>query len=111
MRIGIYRNLNFAKVIGNLHRESRVKVPCCVDCDVITTGVAANLPLNLVALTVNNINFQTTEEEATVIGKKERWYHAAMKNPHITAGLKFSQIWKMVGERLEAYTGRVTELQ
>ena len=77
--------------IGNLVRQSCIKVPCRVDRSVVTLAVAVNLPLNLTALMMANINVQTPVEEAFGSGKKEHLYHAALKVPHKTAELKLDQ--------------------
>ena len=61
------------------------------------------LPLQLSALIMTNINVHQLAVEAALTGKKEHVYHAAMLDPHTAAELSLEEICNMVDEMLDAH--------
>src|SRR5581483_11503833 len=80
-----------------------VEVPCLVDANGIQPTVIGELPPQLVALQVSNINVQRLVVEAILMGNKEHVYHAAMFDPHTSAELTLDQIYSLVDDLFVAH--------
>ena len=70
-----------------------------------------NLPPQLAALIMTNVNVQQLTVEAAMTGKREYIYHAAMMDPHTAAELSIDEIWKLVDELIEAHGAMLPKLQ
>jgi len=90
-------------LITNLDPKACVEVPCLVDRRGIQPCFIGELPLQLAALNMTNINPQLLTIEAARTKKREHIYHAAMLDPHTAAVLSLDDIVKMVDELIEAH--------
>ncbi len=90
-------------VITNLDAKACVEVPCLVDASGIHPTYIGELPLQLAAMNMTNINVQLLTIEAAVTKKREAVYHAAMLDPHTAAVLSLDDIVKMCDELIEAH--------
>lgn len=89
--------------ITNLPYNACVEVPCMVDASGINPTFVGELPVQLAAMNMTNINPQLLTIEAAVTGKKEFVYNAAMLDPHTAAELSLDDIVAMCDELLEAH--------
>jgi len=105
----VYGNVPNNGLISNLPSGCAVEVPCLVDARGITPQVIGALPPHLAALMQTNINVQSLTVEASLTGRRDHVYHAAMLDPHTAAELSLDQIWSLVDELLEAHRGMVPE--
>ena len=99
----IYGNVPNHGLIDNLPQGCSVEVPCLVDKNGIQPTRIGKLPPQLAALMQTNINVQGLTVEASMTGKREHIYHAAMLDPHTGAELDLEQIWNMVDELIAAH--------
>ena len=90
-------------LISNLPQNSVVEIPCHIDKNGIQPMYIGELPLQLSALIMTNINVHQLAVEAALTGKKEHVYHAAMLDPHTAAELSLEEICNMVVEMLDAH--------
>ena len=90
-------------LITNLPNKAVVEVPCLVDGSGIHPTFVGELPLQLAAMNVSNINTQLLTIEAAVTGKREHLYQAAMFDPHTAAELSIDDIISMCDEMIEAH--------
>ena len=90
-------------LITNLPSKACVEVPCLVDSTGINPTYIGDLPLQLAAMNMNNINVQLLTIEAAVTKSKEHVYHAAMMDPHTAAVLSIDDIVSMCDELIEAH--------
>ena len=90
-------------IISNLPSDISVEVPCQIDRNGIQPQHVGNLPPQLAALIMTNVNVQQLTVEAAMTGKREYIYHAAMMDPHTAAELSIDEIWKLVDELIEAH--------
>lgn len=90
-------------LISNLPQNSVVEIPCHIDKNGIQPMYVGELPLQLSALIMTNINVHQLAVEAALTGKKEHVYHAAMLDPHTAAELSLEEICNMVDEMLDAH--------
>ncbi len=90
-------------LITNLDPKACVEVPCMVDRRGIQPCYIGELPLQLAALNMTNVNPQLLTIEAARTKKREYIYHAAMLDPHTAAVLSIDDIVKMVDEMIEAH--------
>jgi alpha-galactosidase len=67
------------------------------------------LPPQLTALMRTNVNVQELTVAATLQGKREHVYHAAMLDPHTAAELPLDAIEAMVTELLQAHADWLPE--
>ena len=105
----VYGNVPNHGLINNLPDGCAVEVPCVVNADGITPRVIGALPPHLAALMQTNVNVQSLTVEASLTGRRDHVYHAAMLDPHTAAELSLDQIWSLVDELLEAHRGMVPE--
>ncbi len=107
----VYGNVANDGLIDNLPSSACVEVPCLVDGAGIQPTRIGTLPPHLAALMQTNINVQELTVQASLTGKREHVYHAAMLDPHTSAELDLEQIWAMVDDLLDAHGTMVPELQ
>lgn len=89
--------------ISNLPANACVEVPCMVDGTGIHPCYIGELPPQLAAMNMTNINVQLLTIEAAATLKKEHIYHAAMLDPHTSSVLSIDDIIKMCDELIEAH--------
>ncbi len=106
----IYGNVLNRNLIANLPENACVEVPCDVSKSGIVPRRVDALPAHLAGLIQTNITVQQLTVDAIVSHKKEAVYHAAMLDPHTSAELNLDQIWRMVGELLDAHKGWIPAL-
>lgn len=90
-------------LIPNLPSRACVEVPCLVDRSGITPCYVGDLPLQLAAMNVTNVNVQLLTIEAAHTRKKETLYQAAMMDPHTASELSIDDIVSLCDEMLEAH--------
>ena len=90
-------------LISNLPANACVEVPCMVDGSGVNPTYIGELPLQLAAMNMTNINPQLLTIEAAVTGKREAIYHAAMLEPHTAAVLSLDDIVAMCDELIDAH--------
>ncbi len=90
-------------LITNLPSNACVEVPCMVDGSGINPTVIGDIPQQLAAMNMTNINTQLLTIEAAVSKKRETVYQAALLEPHTAAELSIDDIVKMCDELLEAH--------
>ncbi len=90
-------------LIPNLPDDCCVEVPCLVDASGVTPCYVGALPQQLAALNRTNINVQLCTVEATLTGKKEHIYHAAMLDPHTASELSIDDIRSLVDDLIEEH--------
>ncbi|MGL5955746.1 MAG: alpha-glucosidase/alpha-galactosidase [Brevinema sp.] len=95
--------LNTGGLISNLPKEACVEVPCMVDGSGINPCYVGELPVQLAAMNMTNINVQLLIIEAAKTLKKEHIYQAAMLDPHTSSELSIDDIVRMCDELLEAH--------
>ena len=82
-------------LITNLPSEACVEVPCLVNKLGIQPTVVGDLPLQLAAMNITNINPQLLTIEAARTLKRDFIYQAAMLDPHTAAELSIDDIVSM----------------
>ncbi len=90
-------------LITNLPKEACVEVPCLVDGSGITPCYIGDLPVQLAAMNMTNINPQLLTIEAARTKKREHIYHAAMLDPHTSSELSIDDIRSMCDEMIDAH--------
>jgi len=90
-------------LITNLPKNACVEVPCMVDATGVNPVYVGDLPPQLAAMNMTNINPQLLTIEAAVTKKREHIYHAAMLDPHTAAELSIDDIVAMCDEMIEAH--------
>ena len=90
--------------IPNLPAKACVEVPCLVNGNGVQGCYVGELPPQLAAMNMSNINVQLLAIEAAVTKKREHIYHAAMMDPHTAAVLSIDDIVAMCDELIEAHT-------
>ncbi len=90
-------------LITNLPSNACVEVPCIVDASGITPTYVGELPPQLAAMNMTNINVQLLTIEAARAKTKESIYQAAMLDPHTSSVLSIEDIVSMCDEMLEAH--------
>lgn len=96
-------NVLNTNLIDNLPHEACVEVPCLVDGNGITPCHVGNLPVQLAALNMTNINAHLVTIEAARTKKREHIYHAAMLDPHTASELSIDDIRTMCDELIQAH--------
>jgi alpha-galactosidase len=99
----IYGNVRNEGLIDNLPAGCCVEVPCLVDKNGVQPTRVGALPPQLAALMQTNVNVQALTVEATLTGKREHVYHAALLDPHTAAELDPEQICSLVDDLLAAH--------
>lgn len=90
-------------LITNLPAEACVEVPCLVDASGVSPCYVGELPPQLAALNMTNINVHLLTIEAAMTLKKEHIYHAAMLDPHTSSELTIDQIVQLCDDLIEAH--------
>ena len=108
--VTINGNVSNEGLIDNLPGNISVEVPCLIHTNGIQPVRVGALPTHLAALMMTNINVQQLTVEASLSGKKEHVYHAAMLDPHTAAELSVDEIWHLVDDLLEAHGEMIPKL-
>ena len=108
--VTINGNVSNEGLIDNLPGNISVEVPCLINTNGIQPVKVGELPTHLAALMMTNINVQQLTVEASLSGKKEHVYHAAMLDPHTAAELSVDEIWHLVDDLLEAHGEMIPKL-
>ena len=95
--------LNTNHLISNFPEEACVEVPCLVNGAGIHPCRIGQLPVQLAAMNMTNINVHLLTIEAAATHKREHIYQAAMLDPHTGSELDIDTIKKMVDELIEAH--------
>ncbi len=95
--------LNTGHLITNFPEEACVEAPCLVDGSGIQPCYVGELPVQLAAMNMTNINVQLITIEAARTRKLEHIYQAAMLDPHTASELDIDTIKKMVDELIDAH--------
>jgi alpha-galactosidase len=90
-------------LISNLPDHACVEVPCLINGSGIHPCYVGELPTQLAALNMTNINPQLLTIEAAVTLDRKKIYQAAMLDPHTSAELSLDDIIKMCDELIEAH--------
>ena len=90
-------------LITNLPTEAIVEVPCLVDSSGIRPCFVGDLPPQLAALNMTNVNVHLLTIEAFVTKKKEHIYHAALLDPHTSSELTIDEIRSLCDDLIEAH--------
>ncbi len=90
-------------LITNLPAKACVEVPCLVDGSGINPTFIGDLPAQLAAMNMTNINPQLLTIEAALTRKREAIYQAAMLDPHTAAELSIDDIVSMCDDLIEAH--------
>jgi alpha-galactosidase len=107
--VTVYGNVANRGLISNLPEGCCVEVPVVVHSAGLHPRVIGALPPQLAALMQTNVNVQALTVEASLSGKREHVYHAAMLDPHTSAELDLDQIWSLVDEMMTAHRGWIPE--
>jgi alpha-galactosidase len=97
-------------LISNLPQNLSVEVPCYIDKNGIQPINVGELPPQLAAVMMTNVNVQQLTVEAALTGKKDYVYQAAMLDPHTAAELSLDEIWNLVDDLLEAHGDMIPPL-
>ncbi len=89
--------------ISNLPANACVEVPCLVDGSGISPCRVGELPPQLAAMNMSNINVQLLSIEAARTRNRQHIYHAAMMDPHTAAELSLDEIIAMCDELIAAH--------
>jgi alpha-galactosidase len=106
-----YGNVPNRGLITNLQPGCCVEVPCLVDGSGIQPTLIGDLPPQLAALIMTNVNVQSLAVEAALSGKREHVYQAAMLDPHTAAELTLDEIWALVDELIAAHGDMIPPLK
>lgn len=90
-------------LITNLVKDACVEVPCLVDASGVTPTVVGDLPPQLAAMNMTNINVQLLTIEAAVTKKRDAVYQAAMLEPHTASELSLDDIVHLCDDLIEAH--------
>jgi alpha-galactosidase len=99
----VYGNVRNGSLITNLPADCCVEVPCLVDKNGIQPTPVGDLPKQLAAIIMTNVNVQSLTVDAALTGKRERVYQAAMMDPHTAAELTLDEIWSLVDELIATH--------
>lgn len=90
-------------LISNLPANACVEVPCLVNGSGIHPCYIGEIPTQLAALNMTNINPQLLAIEAAATLDKKKIYQAAMLDPHTAGELSLEDIIKMCDELIMAH--------
>jgi alpha-galactosidase/6-phospho-beta-glucosidase family protein len=99
----VYGNVPNRGIIDNLQYGCCVEVPCLVDGTGLNPVKIGELPPQLAAICMTNVNVQRLTVSAALSGQRESIYHAAMADPHTAATLPLDKIWAMCDELIEQH--------
>lgn len=90
-------------LITNLPKEACVEVPCLVYGNGVTPCYIGDLPSQLAALNMTNINVHIQTIEAAKTLNKENIYYATLLDPHTSSELSIDDIKSLCDEMIEAH--------
>ena len=90
-------------IISNLPDNACVEVSCAADATGIAPCYVGELPMQLAALNMTNINVHLLTIEAALTLKKEAIYHAALLDPHTSAELTIDEIKALCDDLIEEH--------
>ena len=90
-------------LISNLPKEACVEVKCIVDNNGIHPTYVGDLPIQLAAMNMTNINVQLLTIAAAHEMSMEHVYHAAMLDPHTGSQLSTDEIVSLCDELKKAH--------
>lgn len=99
----IWGNVLNTGLITNLPENSCVEVPCLVNKSGIQPCYVGQLPSQLAALNMTNVNVQQLTVEAALTGNVDYVYQAVMMDPHTSSVLSLNEIWQMTKELIVAH--------
>jgi alpha-galactosidase len=99
----IWGNVYNTGLITNLPGNACVEVPCLVNKSGIQPCHVGELPPQLAAMNMTNINVQQLTVEAILTGDIDYVYHAVMLDPHTSSVLSPKEIWAMTREMIEEH--------
>ena len=99
----IYGNLRNDGLIDNLPANAAVEVPCHVDRNGIQPVRVGSVPAQLAGIMRSQINVQEMTVLATLTGKRDHIYHAAMLDPHTAAELSLDEICALCDALITAH--------
>lgn len=99
----IWGNVLNTNLITNLPQNACVEVPCLVNKGGIQPCHVGDLPPQLAAMNMTNINVQQLTVEAVLTGNVDYVYQAVMLDPHTSSVLSLDEIWDMTKELLDAH--------
>lgn len=99
----IYGNVLNNGLITSLPDNCVVEVACLVNRNGIQPTIVGELPPQLAAIMMTNINVQLLTVDALLKEDKQHVYHAAMMDPLAAANLDLDQIWEMVDKLIEQH--------
>lgn len=99
----IYGNVANNGLITSLPDNAVVEVACLMDRNGIQPTMTGELPPQLAAIMMTNVNVQLLTIEALINENKQHVYHAAMMDPLAAANLDLDQIWEMVDKLIEQH--------
>ena len=97
-------------LIPNLPDKACVEVPCMVDRSGINPCRVGELPVQLSALNMTNVNVQLVTIEAAVKRRRDTVYQAALLDPHTAAELSMDDVVKLCDDLIEAHGTRIPPL-
>ncbi len=98
-------------LITNLPTDACVEVPCMVDRNGINPCHVGELPVQLAALVMTNVNVQLVTIEAAMTHRRDTVYQAAMLDPHAAGELSLDEIVSLCDELIEAHGSWIPPLQ
>jgi alpha-galactosidase len=98
-------------LIDNLPADCCVEVPCVASARGIEPQAVGELPRQLAALILTNINVQGLTVEAALTGRREAVHQAAMLDPHTAAELSLDEIHSLVDDLLDAHGDWIPNLK
>ena len=90
-------------IISNLPDNACVEGACTADATGIAPCYVGELPMQLAALNMTNINVHLLTIEAALTLKKEAIYHAALLDPHTSAELTIDEIKALCDDLIEEH--------
>jgi alpha-galactosidase len=99
----VYGNVTNHGLIDNLPPDCCVEVPCLVDGNGMQPVRVGAIPPQLASLMQTNINVQRMTVEASIRGKREHIYQAALLDPHTAAELPPNDIRSLVDDLITAH--------
>jgi Alpha-galactosidases/6-phospho-beta-glucosidases, family 4 of glycosyl hydrolases len=96
-------------LIINLPGNAVVEVPCLIDASGVTPCYVGELPPQLAALNMTNINVQLLTIEAAITKRRENIYYAAMLDPHTSSELTIDQIQSLCDDLISAHGNMLPE--
>ncbi len=107
----IYANVPNNGMIENFPRDCIVEIPCLVDKNGIQQTYIGNLPPQLAALNIEQIQVQRLAVMAALEGKKEYVHYSILLDPLATSILSMDKIHRMVEELMDAHSKYLSYLE